>query len=294
MVRLVPGYRWFRRVRRHAGTIAAFAVVGSVAGWITGPAPGDTFGRLWQGTSTLLEVPSASPGLNLDQVAIMAVAGNVPTRAVVALGGSGDVRVAVRLAVAFAQPEVSTVSIHVSHPDRETARRIADVLGDELLVEVATIAEQALADMVAQAQARVVTAQTQADTLQARVATFPVGVDLTSAERNAVQRLEDAQAEVIDADIGARAHPGGGVRATASRRCGREPSPSPARATPHPTHGATGRSSWASSARRSVSSSPTSPPDATGGFVTGSASSGSPGSLRWSRSRSPEPSGDVR
>lgn len=121
-------------LRRRLPVLVALLFIGAVAGWVT--APGGARGATTFGaTHTLIYDPGGAQGYNINQVALLATSGDVPSRVAARLGLD---RSTVRSAVtAVAEPEVSTVSLTGHSPDGAVAVALADVTAEELVAELA-------------------------------------------------------------------------------------------------------------------------------------------------------------
>jgi capsular exopolysaccharide synthesis family protein len=128
----------FQMLRRRLLLVVVGLVLGATAGWFT--APGETRRvTTFQATHTLFYESQGRQSYNLEQVALLATSGEVPSRVAARLKmDRGQVRSAVS---AEATAEVGTIAIsgRGSAPDR--AELLADVTAEELGAELALRAQ---------------------------------------------------------------------------------------------------------------------------------------------------------
>lgn len=124
----------FRVIRRRSLLVVAGFVLGASAGWLTAPgeARRDT---TFQATHTVIYEAKGGQSYNIDQVALLATAGEVPSRVADRLEmDRGQVRSAVS---AVAAAEVGTIAISARSVAADQAEKLADVTAEELRVEIA-------------------------------------------------------------------------------------------------------------------------------------------------------------
>jgi capsular exopolysaccharide synthesis family protein len=119
-------------LRRRLLVVVAALIVGAVAGWVT--APGESRrDATYQATHTVIYDGQAG-GYNIEQVALLATSGEVPSRVAARLHLERDqVRAAVS---AVAESEVSTISITARSSAPNGAVSLADVTAEELAAEI--------------------------------------------------------------------------------------------------------------------------------------------------------------
>jgi capsular exopolysaccharide synthesis family protein len=121
-------------LRRRLLIVVVGLVLGVAAGWVS--APGGAAGHTtFRATHTLIYDPQGGQTYNIDQVALLATSGAVPSRVAARLKVD---RAQVRAAVtAVADAQVATIAItgRSSQPDRAVA--LADVTAEELVAEIA-------------------------------------------------------------------------------------------------------------------------------------------------------------
>jgi hypothetical protein len=176
-------FRDFLQVlRRRFVVVVAGLLLGAIAGWVS--APGETKGTTtFRATHTLIYDPAGTQGYNINQVALLATSGDVPSRVATRLGID---RSAVRSAVsATANEEVSTISISGHSALATGAVSLADVTAEELVGELAR-RDQAVFDAeVARLTAAVGTAHKRAGAAAPKdgPAVVAAQAELVSAER---------------------------------------------------------------------------------------------------------------
>lgn len=191
---VVPSRMGFREalqvLRRRYPVVIAGVVLGVAVGWLSGTSK-VSGGTTYRATDTLIGVPQASAGYSLDQVALMATEGAVPTRVAARLHLD---RQRVRAMVsASSDPNVSTVSITGQSTDRAQAEALARVTGEELIVEAGAPARAAYNAKVRQLTGQVDLARQRISQLQAVVAAG--GPDAVGA----VAALPAAQQDLVGA-----------------------------------------------------------------------------------------------
>jgi capsular exopolysaccharide synthesis family protein len=164
-------------LRRRLLIVLALVVLGASAGWVS--APGKASGHVtYRATHTLIYEPRGSQIFNIQQVALLATSGDVPSRVAARLKLD---RAQVRSAVsAVANPDVSTISITGRSADAAGAVSLADVTADELTIAI-TGPDQAAYD----AQIKQLTGQ----------------VDSTRARLNATSAKDAAGLAAARADV---------------------------------------------------------------------------------------------
>lgn len=117
-------------LRRRLLIVVAALLLGAAAGWLT--APGTTRRETtFQATHTVIYQPSGGQSYNIEQVALLATSGEVPSRVAVRLKlDRGQVRAAI---AAVVEAEVSTISITGRSATADTAVSLADVTAEELV-----------------------------------------------------------------------------------------------------------------------------------------------------------------
>jgi len=120
-------------LRRRLLIVVAGLVLGAAAGWLT--APGVTHrATTFRATHTLIYEPQGGQSYNIEQVALLANSGAVPTRVAARLKmDRGQVRSAVS---AVADSSVSTIAITGRSADAGKAVALADVTAEELSAEI--------------------------------------------------------------------------------------------------------------------------------------------------------------
>ena len=121
-------------VRRRLLVVVALLALGVAAGWVT--APGTTARTTsFSATHTLFYDPQGSgQNYNIEQVALLATSGPVPSRVAAALQvGRAQVRSAVS---AVADAKVATISISGRAPEAARAEALANTTAAELVVEL--------------------------------------------------------------------------------------------------------------------------------------------------------------
>ena len=161
-------------VRRRMLVVVIGLVLGAAAGWFT--APGETLrSTAYQATHTLIYEAGGGQNYNIEQVALLATTGEVPSRVAARLKvDRSDVRSGV---TAEAESDVSTISITGRSATAAVAAALADVTAEELEAEIAGGAGNAAASE----QARL---QRQVDAARDRVNAIP---PKNAAERAAAQ-----------------------------------------------------------------------------------------------------------
>jgi capsular exopolysaccharide synthesis family protein len=143
-------------LRRRLLVLVAGLLIGVVAGWVT--APGHARGETtFRATHTLIYDPAGGQGYNINQVALLATSGEVPSRVAARLKVD---RSAVRSAVsAVAETDVSTISITGHSADPAKVVSLADVTAEELAAELGRRDRAAFDTEVGRLTAAVETAQ---------------------------------------------------------------------------------------------------------------------------------------
>jgi Mrp family chromosome partitioning ATPase len=121
-------------LRRRLLVVVAGLILGVSAGWVT--APGETQRASTYGaTHTLIYEPQGRQSYNIEQVALLATSGEVPSRVAARLKLDRD---QVRSAVsALAKAEVATISVTGRSSTADGAVSLADVTAEELVSEIA-------------------------------------------------------------------------------------------------------------------------------------------------------------
>ena len=120
-------------LRRRWLIVIAVFLFAAAAGWMTAPgkvAHATTF----QATHTLIYQPESGQGYNIEQVALFATSGEVPSRVAARVQlDRGQVRSAVS---AVAKADVNTISITGRSPQPVVAESLANVTAQELIAEI--------------------------------------------------------------------------------------------------------------------------------------------------------------
>ncbi|MDQ1566609.1 MAG: hypothetical protein QOF96_1489, partial [Actinomycetota bacterium] len=179
-------------LRRRLLIVVAVVILGAAAGWVS--APGKARGDVsYRATHTLIYQPHGTQSYNMQQVALLATSGAVPSRVAARLKLD---RAQVRSAVtAVANTDVGTISITARSPEAAGAVSLADVTAEELVTEI-TGGDQAAYD------AEVSRLTGQVDSARARLNAIPAKnapdqaaarADLTAAQ----QTLQKYQASTL-------------------------------------------------------------------------------------------------
>jgi capsular exopolysaccharide synthesis family protein len=123
----------FRVLRRRALVVAAAVALATGAGWIT--APGETRrATTFQATHTVIYEAQGGQSYNIEQVALLATSGEVPSRVAARLNID---RAQVRSAVsALAAPEVGTIAISARDSSPDLTESLANLTAEELGAEI--------------------------------------------------------------------------------------------------------------------------------------------------------------
>jgi Mrp family chromosome partitioning ATPase len=121
-------------IRRRLLIVVVALILGATAGWVT--APGKAAGHTtFQATHTLIYEPQGGQNYSIDQVALLATSGAVPSRVAARLQVD---RSQVRSAVsAVAESGVDTISITARSSEAAGAVSLAEVTAEELVTEIA-------------------------------------------------------------------------------------------------------------------------------------------------------------
>ncbi|HMC80289.1 MAG TPA: division plane positioning ATPase MipZ, partial [Acidimicrobiia bacterium] len=179
-------------LRRRLLIVLAVAILGVAGGWVS--APGKSAGQVsYRATHTLIYEPHGNQSFNIQQIALLASSGEVPSRVAARLKlDRNQVRSAVS---AVANPDVATIAITGRSADPAGAVLLADVTAEELVTEI-TGADQAAYD----AQLKQLTGQV--DAARARLNAIPAKnapdqaaakADVTAAEQ-ALQQYKSTPA----------------------------------------------------------------------------------------------------
>ncbi|HKN91564.1 MAG TPA: hypothetical protein VJ622_14915, partial [Acidimicrobiia bacterium] len=179
-------------LRRRLLIVLAVAILGVAGGWVS--APGKSAGQVsYRATHTLIYEPHGNQSFNIQQIALLASSGEVPSRVAARLKlDRNQVRSAVS---AVANPDVATIAITGRSADPAGAVLLADVTAEELVTEI-TGADQAAYD----AQLKQLTGQV--DGARARLNAIPAKnapdqaaakADVTAAEQ-ALQQYKSTPA----------------------------------------------------------------------------------------------------
>jgi capsular polysaccharide biosynthesis protein len=120
-------------VRRRLLVVVAALVLGATVGWVS--ASGETHRKTtFRATHTLIYEAHGGQNYNLEQIALLATSGAVPSRVAARLAmDRGQVRAAVS---ASADAQVATISVTGRSSDGSRAVQIADVTAQELVAEL--------------------------------------------------------------------------------------------------------------------------------------------------------------
>jgi capsular exopolysaccharide synthesis family protein len=120
-------------LRRRLLIVVAALALGATAGWMS--APGETHrATTFRATHTLIYEAQGGQSYNLEQIALLATSGAVPSRVAARLGvDRGQVRAAVSAA---ADTQVATISVSGRSSDATKAVQLADVTAEELVAEL--------------------------------------------------------------------------------------------------------------------------------------------------------------
>lgn len=167
-------------LRRRLLVVVAALVLGVAAGWVSAPgeARQDT---TFRAAHTLIYEPQGNQSYNIEQVALLATSGAVPTRVAARLGvDRGQVRSAVS---AIADAQVGTISITGRSPDAARAVLLADVTAEELVVEIAAGDQAAYEAEVTRLTAEVQTARDRLNAAKIPAEQAAARGDVAAAER---------------------------------------------------------------------------------------------------------------
>jgi Mrp family chromosome partitioning ATPase/capsular polysaccharide biosynthesis protein len=201
---------YFRILRRHWVLLLVFVVVGAAIGGATAVASGDTTtgtksnASYYKATNTLIlrnrSSASAFPSTftNLDQIALLATTGPVPTSVAQKLGGSltGD-GVAQRLTT-LTQPAAGTLAITAVGQDSEETTTFANTVADQLIAQIKSTDLDAYNQAKSDAEKQVTTIQGKIDDTKAQLAAVPkpANADVLAQQLTA---LEDQYSQVYGA-----------------------------------------------------------------------------------------------
>jgi hypothetical protein len=174
-------------VRRRVLVVVIAFVVGATGGWFTAPGEASR-STTYQAVHTVIYEARGGQGFNIEQVALLATSGEVPSRVAARLKlDRSEVRAAVS---AEAQSEVSTISITGKSATPEGAETLADVTAEELGAEIARSAEATPDAELARLQGQLNTARDHLNAIPPR----------NAAERAAAQsRVQAAERALADA-----------------------------------------------------------------------------------------------
>lgn len=177
----------FQVLRRRLLVVVLGFVLGTCAGWFT--APGKTQqSSTYQATHTLIYESTGRQSYNIDQVALLATTGEVPSRVAARLKmDRGQVRSAV---AAVAAAEVGTIAISARSSTPEQAELLADVTAEELGAEIGGRTQAAV-------NAELGLLRSQLDAARGRLNAIP--------SKNTAERAT-AQAEVTAAERALQQH----------------------------------------------------------------------------------------
>jgi capsular exopolysaccharide synthesis family protein len=169
-------------LRRRLPVVVVLLIVGAIGGWIS--APGKTAGQIsYRATHTVIYEPHSSQSYNIEQVALLATSGDVPSRVAARLKLD---RATVRSAVsATANTDVSTIAITGRSTDSAMAVSLADVTADELNAEISGPDQAAYDARIKQLTGAVDAAQARLNAVPAKDA---AGQAAARADLNAAQQ----------------------------------------------------------------------------------------------------------
>jgi len=168
-------------LRRRLLIVLAVAVLGVAGGWMS--APGKSAAHVsYRATHTLIYEPHGQ-GFNIQQVALLASSGEVPSRVAARLKlDRNQVRASVS---ADANPDVSTIAITGRSSDSAGAVLLADVTAEELVNEIVGPDQAAYDAQIKQLTGQVDTARARLNAIPAKNAPDQPAAkaDLTAAEQ---------------------------------------------------------------------------------------------------------------
>lgn len=133
---------FLRLIRRRWAVVAAFVVVGLIAGWVTSPG-GSSESQVESFTATATLAASSATAANkaaatsevpsLDAMAFMATTGEVPRRAAAKLGFDGPPALLASRVRADANDKLNTIAVRVSDVDGPRATDTANAFATELI-----------------------------------------------------------------------------------------------------------------------------------------------------------------
>jgi len=173
-------------LRRRALVVLAVAILGGAGGWLT--APGTSTAKVsYRATHTLIYEPHGNQSFNIQQVALLATTGDVPSRVAARLKlDRNQVRSSVS---AVANTDVSTIAITARSPESGQAVLLADVTAEEL-DNVITGPDQAAYDtQIKDLTGKVDTARARLNSIPAKNAADVAAAraDVTAAEQALAQ-----------------------------------------------------------------------------------------------------------
>ena len=189
---------YLRILRRHWRMIVVAAVLGAVIGAATtvfshSSASGGTGGRYYKATHTLLLDLSDPNGTgyrpvysNLDQIAVLALTGDVPQKVATELGGDGK-ELATHVFVTT-NSSLSTLDITASERDPQAAVKLANTFAQALMDSIQTKEAARLAQLRDTTLARLNDLQNQIAALDAQIAAKPPDTSVLTAQRNSCGR----------------------------------------------------------------------------------------------------------
>jgi len=169
-------------LRRRLLIVVAVAVLGVAGGWFS--APGKSAAHVsYRATHTLIYQPHGSQTYNIEQVALLATSGDVPSRVAARLKLD---RATVRSSVsAVASTDVSTIAVTARSADPAMAVSLADVTADELNAEITEPGQAAYDTQIKQLTGAVAAAQAHLNAVPAKDAAGQAAArsDLNTAEQ---------------------------------------------------------------------------------------------------------------
>jgi capsular exopolysaccharide synthesis family protein len=169
-------------LRRRLLVILVVAVLGVAGGWMS--APGKSAGQVsYRATHTLIYEPHGGQSFNIEQVALLASSGEVPSRVATRLKlDRNQVRSAVS---AVSNPDVSTIAITARSADPSGAVLLADVTAEELAAEISGPDQAAYDAQIKQLTGQVDSAQARLNAIPAKNAADQAAAkaDVTTAQQ---------------------------------------------------------------------------------------------------------------
>ncbi len=175
-------------LRRRLLIVVVGLVLGVAAGWLT--APGETrHATTYRATHTLIYEPQGGQSYNIDQVALLATSGEVPSRVAARLKiDRGQVRSAV---TAAADAQVATISIIGRSSDAARAVSLADITSEELAAEIDGSVQATYQAEISRLTGKVDSARASLNDARSAAAQAAARADLTAAQQ-ALQQYQSS------------------------------------------------------------------------------------------------------